>query len=87
MDLEWLEFALHDNTLLEEFGKPRHYKGVEHVDLQVEAVSNVITIEWHGFTESDPCHEFGIFGVGITAVAHCQSMINRQMKPVYIGTD
>lgn len=78
----WLEFALHDNALLEEIGQASHYDGVEHVDLEKEAVSDVVTVEWNALDKSDPGNEPSIFSILIPPVADSQGMINGQMQTI-----
>ena len=54
---------------------------VEHIDLEIESIAHMITIEWDSLHQGDMRHKCCLAIVHIPAVADCQSMINGEMKP------
>lgn len=82
MRLVWLEFLLHDDALLQKLRHPGHDQRVEHVYLEIEAITNMEAIERDAFDQRDPGDEFGLFAVHIAPVAHGERVVNGEMKAV-----
>lgn len=47
MAFVWLEYSVQDGALVQEVGKSGHVHGIEHVDLEEDLVSNVVSKERH----------------------------------------
>ncbi len=82
-----LELLVHDETLLEDVGKPCHDQRVEHVDLQEETVANMEAVERYRLEASVMrATKLGWLGRVRSAIAGGQGMVDRNMELVDEGT-
>ena len=82
-----LEFAFHDNTLLQQICQSGHDDGVEHVDLEKVSVTDMKAVERDTLDEGDPGDEARIFTILITPIADGKRMIDGKMQAVNICAD
>lgn len=82
-----LKGPLHDGALLQEVGQPGHDDGVEHVDLEVELVSDVEAVKRHALDEGDPGHVSRIVIELIAAVAHGKGLVDGEVQAVDVCAD
>jgi hypothetical protein len=77
-----LEFAAHDEALLENIGQAGHDDWIEHVDLQVEPVPNVEAIERHALDKGDAGNKTSLLArLVVPTVTDSEGTINGQVQP------
>lgn len=84
MGFKGLKKTLHNDPLLKKIGQSRHDDWIEHVNLEVEAPAHIKAIKRNPLDKGDSCDEPGLFPVHISAVAHSERVIYRDMKTVDI---